>query len=130
MISFAVQVEDKTKRVADAAERATFRNVGHGAARITKDAKASLVTAPGPSDPGEPPHTHRGAFLRRAVRYVADKEEAIIGPQASMVGESGAAHELGEDFHGQEFDERPYMWPALEDNADRFASDWAGSIGE
>lgn len=124
------QIEDTTLRVTDAAERATFRNLGHAAARISKDAKASLVTALGPSDPGEPPHTHQGAFLRRAVRYAADKEEAVIGPQASIVGESGRAHELGEDFHGQAFPERPFMGPALEANEDRFASDFAGSIGE
>ena len=132
MFGLTVQIEDQTKRVVDAAERTTFRNLGHAAARISKDAKALLVTAEGPSDPGEPPHTHKGAFLRRAVRFHNDKkaQSAVIGPVASIVGEAGRAHELGEEFHGQDFDERPFMAPALEKNEDRFAHDWVGSLAE
>jgi hypothetical protein len=130
MIGAEVKTENQMRRVADALERAAFRNFGHAAARLSKDAKESLVTAPGPSEAGTPPHTHKGAFLRRAVRYDATKEDAVIGPMGSIVGESGRAHELGEDFHGQLFDERSFMEPALEKNLDRFAADWAGSIGE
>ena len=83
MIGVEVKTEDQTKRVTDAAERAAFRNFGHAAARISKDAKESLVTAEGPSPPGTPPHTHQGAFLRRAIRFDATKEDAVIGPMAS-----------------------------------------------
>ena len=132
MVGLTVQFEDRTKRVEYAAERATFRNLGHAAASISKTAKASLVTAEGPSRPGSPPHTHRGAHLRRAIRFDHNRKEqsAVIGPVASIVGEAGAAHEFGEQFHGQEYPERPFMGPALEANQDRFASDWEGSIGE
>ena len=130
MIGLTVTIEDQTKRVAEAAQRATFRNLGHAAARISKDVKESLVTAEGPSEPGQPPHTHQGAYLRRAVRYAADKESAVIGPMASIVGEAGAAHEFGGEFHDQEFPERPFVAPALEKNEDRLAPDWQGSIGE
>ena len=130
MIGAEVKVENHTQRVTDALERAAFRNFGHAAARISKDAKESLVTAEGPSPAGSPPHTHQGAHLRRAVRYDATKEDAVIGPLESIVGESGAAHELGETFHGFTFDERPFMAPALEKNLDRFNQDWADSIGE
>lgn len=130
MIGVEVKTENQSQRVADAVERAAFRNFGHAAARISKDAKESLLTAEGPSAPGTPPHTHQGAFLRRAVRFDATKEDAVIGPMASIVGEVGRAHELGEEFRGQLFDERSFMQPALEKNLDRFASDWAGSIGE
>ena len=130
MIGVDVKTENQTQRVTDAVERAAFRNFGHAAARISKDAKESLVTAEGPSPMGSPPHTHQGAHLRRAVRYDATKEDAVIGPLESIVGESGAAHELGQTFHGFTFDERPFMVPALEKNLDRFNQDWAGSIGE
>jgi hypothetical protein len=130
MLGLSVQTEDRTRRVANAASAATFRNLGHAAARIAKDAKASLETAEGPSPPGSPPHTHKGAFLRRAVRYAASKEEAIVGPQASLVGEVGAAHEFGEEYRGQEYPERAFMGPALEANEPRFAESWRGSIGE
>ena len=130
MIGLTVQIDDRMQSVVSAAEEAAFRNFGHGAARISKDAKASLEKADGPSEPGEPPHTHQGAFLRRGVRYAADKESAVIGPMASIVGESGSAHELGGEYRGQLFPLRPFMRPALEKNLSRFQSDWAGSIGE
>src|SRR5690349_2082890 len=132
MIGFTVKIEDQTKRVSGAAERATFRNLGHAAARISKDAKASLVTAEGPSPAGSPPHTHQGAFLRRAIRYDHNRKDqsAVIGPLASIVGEAGAAHEFGETFRGEDYPERSFMGPALEANEDRFAQEWQGSIGE
>ncbi|MCI0361639.1 MAG: hypothetical protein L0211_24410 [Planctomycetaceae bacterium] len=131
MIGIDVQIVERFTRVKAAADRAAFRNLGHAAASISKTAKASIERSDEPSDPGQPPHSRR-AQLPRAIRFDVDKgkQEAVIGPRASIVGESGAAHELGEVFHGQDFDERPFMLPALEDNLDRFASDWAGSIGE
>lgn len=130
MIGFLFNILNNFKRVDKAADVASFRNLGHAAARISKDAKASLVTAEGPSATGTPPHTHRGAYLRRAVRFDANKESAVIGPRHSVVGEAGAAHELGEEFRGQDYPERAYMGPALKKNLPRFAQDWVGSIGE
>lgn len=141
MIGFkSFKFEDTTKRVADAAEKATFRNVGHAAAAIRKDAVKSIVQADGPSSPGSPPHTHtqkttksgktRKGNLQRAIAYDANKDSAVIGPRESVVGLAGAAHEFGETFHGDDFDERSYMGPALDRNLDRFASSWQGSIGE
>ena len=125
-----VQIVDQTKRVVAAAEKAAFRNFGHAAASISKDIKSTLETAEGPSDPGKPPHTHKGAYLRRAVRYAADKEGAVVGTMASVVGQAGAVHEHGLSFHGQDFPERPFVAPAGERALPRFASDWQGSIGE
>lgn len=129
MIGVSFQFDDRTKAVTDAAEKAAFKNFGHAAARISKDVKASLEKADGPSSPGKPPHTHRGTFLRRAIRYAADKQGAVIGPVASLVGTAGQAHEFGGTYKGQDFPERPFMLPALLNNTDRFAADWQGSIG-
>jgi hypothetical protein len=132
MIGLSVQIEDTTKRVDNAAQKAAFRNFRHAAASISRDSKQSLEKAPQgeASAPGEPPHTHRGTYFRRAVRYEADDQGAIIGPMASVVGESFAAHEFGEVFHGADYPERPTMGPALERAIPRFAGDWQGSIGE
>ncbi len=131
--------DDQTKRVSDAAEKATFRNVRHAAAAIRRDASESITQADGPSAPGSPPHTHTGGVtkkgktrkgnLQRAIAYDADAISAVIGPRESVVGLAGQAHEMGESFHGQDYDERPFMGPALEKNLDRFASSWQGSIG-
>ena len=131
MISLAVQIVDQVSRVQKAADTAGYRNLGHAAASLRKTAVASIERSDEPSDPGEPPHTRRGQ-LPRAIRFDVDrtKQEAVIGPRASVVGEAGAAHEFGEEFRGTDYDERPYMGPALDVSLDRFASDWAGSIGD
>src|SRR4051794_16915219 len=69
-------------------EKTAFRNFTHAAASISKDVKSTLESAAGPSSPGTPPHTHKGAFLRRAIRYAADRDGAVIGPAFSAAGTS------------------------------------------
>jgi hypothetical protein len=131
VIGVKVTTETKPQAVTKAVEKAAFRNFGHAAARIRKDAVASIAKAEGPSPPGTPPHT-RKRQLPRAIRFDNDrkKQEAVIGPRYSVVGTAGAAHEFGGEYRGQQFDERAFMFPALEKNIDRFASDWSGSVGE
>lgn len=131
MIGASLKFEDRTKRVEKAADRAAFRNLGHAVASIRKTAQASMDRSAEPSPPGQPPHTRRGQ-MPRSITFDNDREreEAIVGPRYSVVGEAGAAHEFGEFFRGAKFDERSFMLPALNDNLDRFHSDWAGSIGE
>lgn len=130
MIDLKAKTEFNAAPVEKAVEQAAFRNFGHAAAAISKDVKQSLQTAAGPAPAGQPPHTHKGAFLRRAIRYASDKEGAVIGPMASVVGEAGAAHEFGGSLHGTDYPERPFMQPALERAIPRFAGEWAGSIGQ
>jgi hypothetical protein len=131
MLGLSFQFDDQTKRVANAADQATFRNLGHAAAQVRKTASESIVVAEGPSEPGTPPHTRRKQ-LKRAIRFDVDQaaQTAVIGPMASVVGEAGAAHEHGGDFRGDEYPQRPYMGPALETNVSRFAEEWSASIGE
>lgn len=132
MLSIKVETELHPENLAQAIDRAAFRNLGHAAATIRKDVAGSLLTAQGPSPPGRPPHTHKGAFLRRAIRFDNDKkaQEAVVGPMASVVGTVGEAHEKGTAYRGQQYPARPFMLPALERNRDRFAQEWQGSIGE
>jgi hypothetical protein len=131
VIGVKVTTETKPQAVTKAVEKAAFRNFGHAAARIRKDAMESIEKAEGPSPPGTPPHT-RKRQLPRAIVFHNDKkqQEAIIGPRYSVVGTAGQAHEFGGAYKGEQFEERAFMFPALEKNIDRFASDWAGSVGE
>ncbi len=129
MFGLTSKVEIDTKPVQAAEQKAAFRNFNHAAASISKDAKSTIEKSDVPSSPGEPPHTRRG-LLKRAIRYAADKEGAVIGPVASVVGQSGAAQELGGEYKGQEFPARPFMAPSLERALPRFAGDWQGSIGQ
>lgn len=129
MFGFRVKIENRSKRVKAAAEKAAFRNFRHAAASIRKDAAASIERSPDPSPPGTPPHTRR-RLLPRAMRYDVSKEGAVIGPRASVAGEVGSAHEFGGRYKQQDYPERPFMQPALERAIPRFAGSWRGSIGE
>lgn len=130
MIGIQAITQDTTKNVQQAVDKAAFRNFGHAGASISKDVKSSLEKTDGPSAPGQPPHTHKGAFMRRAIRYAATKENVVIGPCESVVGLAGEAHEFGGEFKGAEYPARPFMHPALERGAPRFAGSWAGSVGQ
>ncbi len=130
MIAVKVKTEDTTKRVADAAMKAAFKNFRHAAASISRDVKQNLEKAEGPSEPGDEPHTHKGIYLRRAIRWDGDKDGAIIGPAASAVDQVGELHEFGGEREGAQYPARPFMAPALEKAIPRLAGDWAGTIGE
>lgn len=133
MFDLDFKLEDLTPALEEAADKAAFRNFGHAAASIRKDAASTIERSREPSEPGQPPHTRRGQ-LPRAIRYAVDElggdVGAVVGPRASLVGESGAAHEIGGEYKGTEFPERPFMGPALERALPRFAEQWRGSIGE
>lgn len=129
MFGLTVKTEDKFHRVKTATDEAAYKNFGHAAASIRKTAAASIRRSKRAGPAGGPPTTRRGQ-LRRAFRFDVSQEDAIVGPRHSIVGEAGAAHEFGGQYRGDTFDRRPFMLPALVKNLDRFAADWAGSIGE
>jgi len=132
-----------------AVKDAKFRNFGHGAASIRKTARASIQRGPKeertgvrsrkgtrtrrathkPAPAGQPVRTQRGA-VKRAIQYAADEQGALIGPVGSIMGESMEPHEKGGSYMGATYPQRAVMGPALEENAGRFATDWADSIGE
>lgn len=132
MIGVKVKVTDETRRVKRAAKRAAFKNLGHAAGALGKTAERSIrVRKKKASAPGTPPHT-RTKRLRKAIAYDVDQslDSAIIGPRESIVGDAGMAHEFGGEFRDETYPQRPFMGPALEKNAPRFAADWQGTIGE
>lgn len=127
------QLDDKSRDVLRAADKGNYRNLGHAAASLRKASAASIERAPqGEASPaGRSPHTHRGSFFRRALRYFVDRQrqEALVGFQHSTIGDVGAVHEFGEERGGVDFPERPTLGPALGANAGRIGDQWAGSIG-
>ncbi len=95
-----------------------------------RTAQESIDDTDSPSEAGTPPNTRGlGNKQLRAIRYDVDADGAIIGPLHSAVGEVGAVHEFGETYHGTDYPERPFMGPALEQNENRLAAMWAGSVG-
>jgi len=130
IISATATVRDRTNRVTQAVDQAAFRNIGHAAASIAKDMRGSIEKGIGPSEVGTPPHTHKGSYLRRAIRYAAGKREAVIGARYSVVAKSAAAHEHGQFYKGTQFPKRPFAVPALERGAPRFGGSFEGSVGQ
>ena len=118
------------KKVTKAVDKGAFRSFSHAAARIRKTAAESIVKSKEPSRPGAPPTTRkkRSHNLPFAIRFAANKEGAVIGPRHSVVGTSGEAHEKGGEYEGDQFEQRPFMEPALLSNTDRMLKDWEGSI--
>lgn len=141
------------RRVKEAAKKAGFRNIGHAAASLRKDAIASIKPAPKirvkrkkinkkgrkvtvtrsvhvsvGSRPGSPPYTRKGK-IKRGILYHVDKDSAVIGPVRSKTGTHGTAHEFGGKYKKQSYPERPFMNPALVRAAPRFAESFRGSIG-
>lgn len=123
------KIIDNTRRVREAADRAARRVFAKAAFRIMRDAQSSVERSAEPSAPSEPPHTRRGQ-LKRAIRYAAMKDGAVIGPLESMVGVAAEAHEFGGGFRGQDYPSRPFMGPALERDLDNFAGDFRGEISQ
>jgi hypothetical protein len=132
MISFNSTATFDAKKIQDAADRASRRNLRKAGFDISRTAKQSIQTSDQPSPPGSPPSTagKSGQNLRGAIYVDAQDESVVIGPRYSFVGESGEIHEFGKDKFGETFDERPFMAPALQKNLSGFAEDWRGTIGE
>lgn len=127
MISAEVLVVDNTNEVRTAAKRGAIRSLAHGAAVVRREAIDSIVEQPGPSDPGQPPATRRGQ-LPRAILFAVEDQEAVIGPAHSIVGIAGSPHERGGSRGKQRYPRRPFMAPALDRSAGRFAAGFAGCI--
>lgn len=130
MFGMSTTIRDEVNRVRQRAKDAARKSFSRTAFLIRKTAVDSVERAEGPSAPGSPVHTHRGNWFRRAIRYFANKEGAVIGPMFSVVGDVGEAHEFGKRRGEQDFPKRPTMGPALDKNLDVFANSWNGSIGE
>lgn len=141
MIGFDYKFDDRTPAVKTAVDNAVFKNVGHAIATVRKDAIDLIKPGDGPSTPGTPPHTQTARVnrktgrtsrgkLQKAIAFDNDKATGvgIAGPRQSIAGDSGRAHELGDEIFGVDYPERPYMAPALEKNLARYGDSYAASL--
>lgn len=131
MLGIKVKTEDQMNRLKKSADKAAAGNIYSAASLVRKSAMDSIERSADASAPGQPPNTRRRQLPRSILFAVGDdKKSAIIGPRASFVGQSAQAHEFGGDYKGQEFPERPFMFPALDRTSVAFGGSFAGSIGE
>jgi len=128
MFGLTVTIKNEVEKVRQAGRDAARKSFARTAFLIRQSAVQSVEKAAKASSPGSPPHTHRRMFLRRAIRYHADKEGAVIGPQFSVFGVAAQAHEFGGEFRKGTYPKRPFMGPALDKNLAAFAGSFRGSV--
>ncbi len=129
MLETVLKFADETARVAAGVDKAAPKALSQAAFAIRKTGIASIEIAPGPSEPGKPPHSRRGQ-LQRATMYAVDRAAgvAVIGPEASIVGESAEPEEFGGKYKKQTYPKRPFMGPALTANLDLVPAGWQDTV--
>lgn len=130
MFGFTIKVQPAFGNVRAAADRAIYRNIGNAAFSIRKHIRNSIQKSDRASSPGEPVATRgKRGNVKNSIFAAIEKDNAIIGPRYSMVGDAMQAHEFGGTRYGIKYEARPTSWPGLTANVDRFGSSFAGSVG-
>ena len=98
-------------------------------AYIRRAAQSKVRQSRNPSQPGEPPHTRRGA-LKRGILFGADRRtnSVVVGPSVRFVGTSMQAHEFGGGYKRERYPKRPLMGPSLRESAPHLAKMWENAV--
>ena len=98
-------------------------------AYIHRAAQSKVRQSRSPSQPGEPPHTRRGA-LKRGILFGVDRrtKSVVVGPSIRFVGTSMQAHEFGGGYKRERYPKRPLMGPSLRESAPHLAKMWEDAV--
>jgi hypothetical protein len=129
MIGVKATIQFDCSAVKKAVRAGNIESLGHAGASVRLVARRSIRRAKGPSAPGHPPHTRLGR-LRESILFAVENASqcVVIGPDASIADQVGAAHEFGGHYKKESFDRRPFMAPALEAVRNRLPAHWADSV--
>ena len=98
-------------------------------AYIRRAAQSKVRQSRNPSQPGEPPHTRRGA-LKRGILFGVDRRtnSVVVGPSVRFVGTSMQAHEVGGGYKRERYPKRPLMGPSVRESAPHLAKMWENAV--
>ena len=98
-------------------------------AYIRRVAQSKVRQSRNPSQPGEPPHTRRGA-LKRGILFGVDRRtnSVVVGPSIRFVATSMQAHEFGGGYKRERYPKRPLMGPSLRESAPHLAKMWEDAV--
>lgn len=131
MFGFKAKVETEFERVDKAADQGIYSSLRHAAFSIRKKIRALIKKSPDASEPGEPVSTRgKRGNVKNSIFAAVEKDNAVIGPRYSFVGDAMEAHEFGGRRKENTYEARPTSGPGLLANTDRFAESFRGSIGE
>lgn len=149
-MAYEFEMQDEFDRLKAFVSTAAGKVLIKIAAKVRREAIASMPFKPGKADPNEPPHSHKGD-LRRSIGYIVESDELVrVGPRESFVGERGAVLEFAGTFIEGGRDQRgrfkrgrqsakapsgakwahPFMLPARDKAIETFAGTVTGSFGE
>ncbi len=131
---------DESEKVAKAVRKAGYDALRRLGFLVRQDAQLSILHEKGPSAPGTPPHTHgkrtlhtkgrcytgklsesHAGLLPASILYAVDKDplpNVVVGTAENVIGTVGGLHEHGGERYGHEYPARPFMGPALAQEAD------------
>jgi len=135
-------------KVIRAMDRATRQALSKAGSFIRQRARNSLKVRKKSSEPGKPPHSHKGGgHLRRYLFFSADLEakNVIVGPATWGRGEApalleyggsvirqrvniGRRHQASVPFRRYTYRARPFMGPALEAELPNIPDLWRHSV--
>lgn len=96
-INLRARIDFKPEKILKAVNRAKQKVLRRQGAYVRGIAKRKIKRRKNPdkhSLPGTAPYTHTGK-LKNSIWYSAEKEQAVIGPTRSGIGNVGALHEFG-----------------------------------
>ena len=98
-------------------------------AYIRRAAQSKVRQSRNPSQPGEPPHTRRGA-LKRGILFGVDRRtnSVVVVPSVRFVVTSMQAHEFGGCYKRERYPKRPLMGPSLRESAPHLAKMWENAV--
>lgn len=129
MFQMKFKFVDETRKVRRAVDQYKVENLGHAAALVRITARRLIRRRKGYAKPGKPPHTHTG-LLRNSIVYDISKQrdEALIGPTANVIGTIGGLHEFGGKSRAGRYPARSFMGPAFETILPRLPAIWRNSL--
>ncbi|MEO0586371.1 MAG: hypothetical protein AAF078_01905 [Planctomycetota bacterium] len=119
-----------TRKVLAAMDKAKRRSLARGGALVRTIARRSIRKRRGISEPGRPPSSHSGELRLIFFGYDEAADAVVVGPirfrsaasaadrVPTLLEQGGVVVREGEPV---EYDERPFMGPAVETAAPRLA---------
>ena len=114
-----------TEKIKRKVRKANIESLSGTGAYIRRVARNKIIQSPNSAPVGSAPHSRRGQ-LKKSLLFGVDRQRnsVVIGPAASLIGQSMVAHEYGKERYPR----RPLMGPSLQQSRSRLPAMWADSV--
>lgn len=118
-----------TEKIKKKVRKANIESLSGAGAYIRRVARNKIIQSPNSAPVGSAPHSRRGQ-LKKSLLFGVDRQRnsVVIGPAASLIGQSMVAHEYGGKYRKERYPRRPLMGPSLQQSRSRLPAMWADSV--